>query len=231
MNDEQLLEKYKKYIKRRNLIVVFSLLFIVSIIAVLLIMNSRKNIEIPSKNEIPSVEEPKPDINPPVLELTTNNTKIIIGENFDYKSFIKSAYDDIDGDLTEKVSYSKIDLTKEGTFEIVYYVFDSSNNIAQQILTLVVETKPEEQEKPSEKEPETPKSTQKPSKNNNTSSNNNEKPIKQPTVKYFLFTDGYNMNNVVESCAKELKSSSRTGRCIPITDDNGIYLGMKLELN
>lgn len=234
MSDEQLLEKYKRYIKKRNVIIVISLLFTISMIIGILLLNLKKTDIIPSNNAIPVIEENK-DIIPPILELTTNSTKITIGEEFDYKKYIKNAYDEVDGNLIEKVEFSKIDLSKEGTYEIVYYVFDSSNNIAQQILTLIIEAKPNEVE-PEPITPEPPIQNNKPSSNKNTNSNNNnntnrEKPVLEPITKYFLFTDGYTMSNVVEACAKELKESNRTGRCIPITDDNGIYLGMKLEIN
>lgn len=39
------------------------------------------------------------------------------------------------------------------------------------------------------------------------------------------------MQNVSEACATELKKTNRTGICSPIQDENGIYLGMKLETN
>lgn len=232
MSDEQLLEKYKKYIRKRNIIISISLLFIIPMIIVILLLNSQKTDVIPSNNDVPTIEENK-DTVPPILELTTNSTQITIGDEFDYKKYIKNAYDEVDGNLIEKVEFSKIDLSKEGTYEIVYYVFDSSNNIAQQILTLIIEAKPKEGELETTT-PEPPIQNNKPSSNKNTNSNDNtneEKNVLEPITKYFLFTDGYTMSNVVEACAKELKESNRTGRCIPITDDNGIYLGMKLEMN
>lgn len=234
MSDEELLEKYKKYIKKRNAIIVISLLFIIAIILVVLKINLQKENIIPPNNTIPVVEETKDDI-PPILELNVNETKITIGEDFDYKKYIKNAFDEKDGDLMEKVEFSKIDLSKVGTYEIVYYVFDSSNNIAQQILTLIIEEKPKEIEpEPTKPDPSSQNNSQttKPKvPNNNQNNNNKEKPSSESVTKLFLFTDGYTMSNVVEVCAKELKDSNRTGRCIPITDDNGIYLGMKLELN
>jgi len=39
------------------------------------------------------------------------------------------------------------------------------------------------------------------------------------------------MQNVSEACATELKKTNKTGICSPIQDENGIYLGMKLETN
>ena len=39
------------------------------------------------------------------------------------------------------------------------------------------------------------------------------------------------MKNVAEVCATELRKTNKTGMCSPIQDENGIYLGMKLETN
>ena len=56
-------------------------------------------------------------------------------------------------------------------------------------------------------------------------------PSTKKIIKYFLFKDGYTMQNVSEACATELKKTNRTGICSPIQDEDGIYLGMKLETN
>ena len=44
-----------------------------------------------------------------------------------------------------------------------------------------------------------------------------------------MFKDGYTMMNVAEKCADELKKTNRKGMCSPLQDENGIYIGMKLE--
>ena len=90
-----------------------------------------------------------------------------------------------------------------------------------------------------EVEPEVKEETPAPPKIENNTPSKNEKeetkpqqnttiPSQKPSPKYFLFEDGYTINNVVDACAKELKSYGGSGRCEPITNENGIYLGMKL---
>lgn len=50
----------------------------------------------------------------------------------------------------------------------------------------------------------------------------------KPANKDFLFTDGYTMENVTQAAQDYLKSSGYAGECIPIKDDEGIYLGMRV---
>ncbi|MBO5349015.1 MAG: DUF5011 domain-containing protein, partial [Clostridia bacterium] len=138
-----------------------------------------------------------------------------------------------DGDLKDKVQYSRIDNSKVGEYKILYYVFDSSNNVSQAFLKVIIE------EPLKEVEPEVKEETQTPPKIENNTSSKTEReetkpqqnitiPSRKPSPKYFLFEDGYTINNVVDACAKELKSYGGSGRCEPITNENGIYLGMKL---
>ena len=232
MNDEELLLKYKKYIKKRNLIIIISLLFVCFLIFGILYylsLQEKHPKNIPIQNEV--IEQK--DDEAPILELTDAEIKIEVNSELDYKSFIKSVIDKEDGDLKDKVQYSRIDNSKVGEYKILYYVFDSSNNVSQAFLKVIIE------EPPKEVEPEVNEETQIPPKIENNTSSKTEKeetkpqqnitiPSQKPSPKYFLFEDGYTINNVVDACAKELKSYGGSGRCEPITNENGIYLGMKL---
>lgn len=61
------------------------------------------------------------------------------------------------------------------------------------------------------------------------SSNNNENNTKEkPKNKDFLFTDGYTMDNVTQIAQDYLKSYDFSGECVPIKDDDGVYLGMRV---
>lgn len=53
-------------------------------------------------------------------------------------------------------------------------------------------------------------------------------PVNPPADQYFWFEDGYDMNNVSSACQAALNSSGWNGACVPIQDEDGIYLGMKL---
>lgn len=75
--------------------------------------------------------------------LVVNSEKALnlyIGDPFDYPTY--SAYDEYDGDITNKVKVdSNLDLNKEGTYEIKYSVSDSSNNQTEDKITINIEEK------------------------------------------------------------------------------------------
>ncbi len=224
MSDEELLNKYKSYKKKRNtIIIIISLLLVLSLLIVSNFPKGDKNIlETPKTHP----EEVKKDEISPVLELEKYLDKIEVNDEIDYKKYIKVASDDVDGDITNKVEFNKIDTSQIGTYDIVYYVFDSSNNMTQKTLQMNIIQKQEQvvEETPIRKEEQSTKPTQ-------PSIDNPKQETKEPITRYFMFKDGYTIGNVVEVCAEELKKSNRSGRCLPITDEKGIYLGMKLELN
>ena len=56
------------------------------------------------------------------------------GDELNYKSFIKNASDNSEGDLTEKVKYTEIDTSLVGEQKIVYSISDSSGNLSQEIV-------------------------------------------------------------------------------------------------
>lgn len=61
------------------------------------------------------------------------------------------------------------------------------------------------------------------------SSNDNKKNTKEkPKNKDFLFIDGYTMENVTQVAQDYLKSYDFSGECVPIKDNEGVYLGMRV---
>ena len=46
----------------------------------------------------------------------------------------------------------------------------------------------------------------------------------------YLYTDGYSMTSASEACSRDLHTSKRSGRCDPIMNKEGIYIGVHLEL-
>lgn len=66
-------------------------------------------------------------------------------------------------------------------------------------------------------------------KDTNVSSKNKEKNAKdKPMNKDFLFTDGYTMDNVTRVAQDYLKKSGFAGECIPLKDNEGVYIGMRV---
>ena len=179
---------------------------------------------------------PKKDMTPPTLVLKKSNIEIIQGDKIDIAGNIKSAYDSTDGDLTEEVSFNKIDTKELGEHKIIYTVTDHAGNKKISCLDVLVKEAPKETDTDDSSSSAPIYSTE------NTSENNTEETQKpsvevpppepvEPSTQYFLFSDGYTMDNVANACTSALKSSGRSGMCSPIQDDDGIYLGMRLDLN
>lgn len=57
---------------------------------------------------------------------------------------------------------------------------------------------------------------------------NKKKQEGKPANKDFLFTDGYTMENVTQAAQEYLKSYNCSGECVPIKDNEGVYLGMRV---
>ena len=246
MTDEELLIKYRKYKRKRNIIIISILLIVIIAVFIFLSVSNTSSKEDEKSKEITNVPEVK-DETAPEIKLSTNNIEVMEGGDIDYLKYIESVIDDKDGDLLENIIYEEIDTSKIGEQKIIYTVSDSSGNTSQEVIIVNIKKKEEPVQPPKENtssnKVETPKKEEtKPSNNtsNNTPTPQPETPPKEETqsnpsnekiVKYFLFNDGYTMLNVSEVCAAELKKTNRTGICSPIQDENGIYLGMKLETN
>ena len=179
----------------------------------------------------------------PTLELTHEKIEIVQGETLDYMKFILSAIDKKDGDLKTKVKYTKIDTSIIGETKIVYSVSDKAKNESKAVLKVVVKEK-EEPKNEEVQEPQQNTSQEQPIVEQPTTPPVQEiipqAPIEQPeptpqptpqapSTQYFMFSDGYNMDNVSQACANALTSSGRAGACTPI-QENGIYKGMRLDL-
>lgn len=86
------------------------------------------------------------------------------------------------------------------------------------------ETPKEEIKKEETSKQDTPKKENK----QTTATKENKTTSQKPSNKDFLFTDGYTMENVTQAAQDYLKSFSYGGECIPIKDNEGIYLGMRV---
>lgn len=247
MTDEELLILYRKYKKKRIIIIfIIIVIFILlsSIFAYFHFNNASSNV----KKEEPEEVIVKDEV-APIIKLKIDTLEILKGDDIKYLDYVESVSDDADGDLIDKLEYKEIDTSKVEEQSIIYRVSDSSGNSAQKTIKVIVK-EPEVKEnnesqvqttKPSVGNTSPPKVESTPPKeesNSNSPSIPQEPVTQQPEtqaqgkiVKYFLFSDGYTMKNVAEACAAELKKTNKTGMCSPIQDENGIYLGMKLETN
>lgn len=244
MTDEQLLTMFRKYKKKRNIIIISILIIIISSIFIFLSISNTSSKNDAKSKEITNVSKEKDEI-APVIKLNTNYIEIIEGGDVDYLKYIESVIDDKDGDLLESITYNEIDTTKIGEQKIVYTVSDFSGNTLQEVVTVNVLKKEEPIEENTSSNSSSVESSKKEEQQQSNSASNNtttkpeppsnnqveDTPSTKKIIKYFLFKDGYTMQNVSEACATELKKTNKTGICSPIQDENGIYLGMKLETN
>lgn len=250
MSDEELLIKYRKYKKKRMIIVFGTVLFLILVNASYLYLHF--NNTSPSDDEKKKVKIIINDEIAPVIKLKTNRIEILRGDNIEYLDYIESVTDNFDGNLLNRIEYKKIDTSIVGEQSIIYSVSDSSGNFSQKTLFVLIKDKVQEDNKSDFSKTDNEHSTSEtkaPLPKQETNSQNNQKqeeisksPIQEESskdkekpsnkiVKYFLFKDGYTMSNVAEICANELRKTNRTGMCSPIQDESGIYLGMKLETN
>lgn len=80
----------------------------------------------------------KKDEEAPTLKLTHKRIQIAQNETLDYKSYIKEANDNVDGDILASVQYNEIDTSKLGTYEVKYSLKDKAVNETNQTLTVDV---------------------------------------------------------------------------------------------
>ena len=135
-------------------------------------------------------------------------------KNKDYSNETENSFqENIENNISNMDIGNEVENTviREDTEDEVEETKENTNIIATE-----EKTKEEIKEKPKE-------NTQTNIKNEN-DKNTNEKPVN----KDFLFTDGYTMENVTQIAQDYLKSSGYAGECIPIKDEDGVYLGMRV---
>ncbi len=132
---------------KKKLIVLLIVVFIISsIISVLFnYRDIKRNIAITQeeqKEQQEYEERLKQDLISPVLILKQDKLIMYQGDEINYKSFIKKATDNLEGDLTEKVKYTEIDTSQPGEFYIDYEVSDSASNVIKARLLVIIREKP-----------------------------------------------------------------------------------------
>ena len=78
------------------------------------------------------------DTEAPIITLKEDKFIIYQGVEFNYASFVVSAIDNVDGDITNKVEFNEVDLSNIGTYEILYSVKDNAGNEDSKLLELIV---------------------------------------------------------------------------------------------
>lgn len=179
--ENELLEMYIRYIKKRNLII-FIIVFIVVALGVFglyKIKNINNNVE---------------DSN--VIEEIINNEAIINEE-----------------------------IKEENNIEIKEHKVEE-NTQTQNIENTTISNEKIEIEKKTEEDKK-----EKTEKVENNKQESSPAVLKKYENKDFLFKDGYTMENVTQAAQEYLKQSGQAGQCIPIKDNEGIYIGMRVIFN
>lgn len=132
--------------KKKLWILLIVVLFVCSLTSVLFnYKNIKRNIEIAKEEQVEKKRKEemlKQDLISPVLILKQDKLIMYQGDELNYKSFIKEATDNLEGDLTDRVKYTKIDTSKTGEFYVDYEVSDSASNVINARLLVIIREKP-----------------------------------------------------------------------------------------
>lgn len=170
------------------------------------------------------------DPTPPELILSKDEVVITVGEKFDAKSYIQKAYDNFDGELHVDIS-KNFDANVVGNYVLTYKVEDSSGNISEKTLSLIVKEKVVQ--------PDLEKGKQNQS-NSNEKSNEAIPPIQQPKQTLpeqsyngqstWFFEDGYSAASAQSSCETAGINTGGRWSCSVIYNDLGIHIGYRLNI-
>ena len=163
------------------------------------------------------------DKNAPVITLNTKDVTLTrTKDSFNGKSYLSSAMDDVDGDVTERVTWTNPDESMNDQ-TITYSVKDDAGNESQGVLSLHY------------KDPEpapTPETIiiYQPSGGGGNASGGETPPSTSTShgTQYFMFSDGYNLDSGYSAC---IAAGSAFGAysCEPIMGSDGLYKGYKLS--
>lgn len=120
---------------KKTAIIILICFAILSSIITRIIHYPREHKNILSENQQNGVYN---DTEPPLLELKENKLMVYQYEILNYRAFILSATDNVDGNMVDKVKYSKIDTSSVGTKIIEYSVQDSAGNITKKELEITI---------------------------------------------------------------------------------------------
>ena len=158
----------------------------------------------------------------PTITLNTKDVTLTrTKDTFHGKAYLSSAMDDVDGDVTEHVTWTNPDESMNDQ-TITYSVKDKAGNESQSMLSLHYK---DPEPAPT---PETIVIYQPSGGGGNTSGG--ETPPSTSTshgIQYFMFSDGYNLDSGYSAC---IAAGAAYGAysCEPIMGDDGLYKGYKL---
>lgn len=177
------------------------------------------------KNQLKSVSKELlitiQDKTAPTITLNTKDVTLTrTKDTFNAKAYLSNAKDDVDGDVTEAVTWTKADESVNDQ-TITYSVKDSAGNESQSVLNLHYKD-PEPAS-----EPETIIIYQPIGGGGDTSGGVSPPTNTSHGTQNFMFSDGYNLDSGYSACVAA-GSSYGAYSCEPIMGSDGLYKGYKL---
>ena len=184
--------------------------------------------------------EVKDSVNP-VIKVKNEEIELSLSDFLNTKTW-KKYYEVTDNYFEAPTSTERLDKTKADYGDILHLeitAIDVSGNKSAAKLTIKI--KEEEKHKDKKEESRVNNAATVPPQNQD--NKKDDSPIKpnehlpkaenklKPAGKEYLFSDGWDMSSAPNQCQIDLQNSGVSGSCIPIQDDKGIYLGMKLIFN
>ena len=143
----------------------------------------------------------------------------------------KQSSNDMDNSIQEEIETNIINenTTNEENIDNVDNTTVEENTEKQDKVDETPKENTNKEAKEENKKQETKEKAKENTQTTTASSENKEKNTKEkPANKDFLFTDGYTMDNVTQAAQDYLKSYDFSGECVPIKDNEGVYLGMRV---
>lgn len=140
---------------------------------------------------------------PPVIELENDSVTLDYGSQFNAGDYIKSATDNIDGDVKNSVQWNSIDTSISGTFTVTYTVKDASDNEGTSSMIVHINEKKSDNTNSN-------KSNNQNSNTNKSGSSSQSTPSKNASS-YNRFFEGYSIDSYNAACdyADGLKNSGK----------------------
>ncbi len=171
------------------------------------------------------------DTTPPVITLENNDFVFEVNEMKDMNEYF-SVSDNYDKEKDIQIEIEgDLNINKVGLYDVKIVATDSSKNTSSQSIKIKInDTKKEKEEKRKQEEQNRQQSNNQ--VNNEYSGGASYVAPVNPSItsRDYLFSDGYDMSSAPSACQADLIASGMAGSCIPIQDENGIYLGMRLVI-
>lgn len=132
--------------KKKAVIIIVIVIFLCSVVSIFFNLGRiKRNTELQKQAEAERLREEAvylEDCVAPVLILSQDKLVSYKGDEINYLSFVKSATDNLEGDLKDKVIYNEVDINEIGEYDVIYEVQDRASNTTLAKLHVIIREKP-----------------------------------------------------------------------------------------